>query len=100
MRIDTSKTYETHRPRELVGNLEAVKRLLTPEQFKKFEESRDKAKTSGPLMVGGQPATMQGADVLRIYDKALLEGANPCYVDEESGQVFLGEFVFVPREET
>jgi predicted lactoylglutathione lyase len=99
MKIDKTRLYEIHRPREL-GNdatLEHVRRLLSEEEFAKFLASRDRANTAGPMMVGGRVSQVSGQELDDMYTKALVSGANPCYVDDETGQVCMGHFVFVPK---
>lgn len=97
MKINTSVNYEVHRPLELAPeHYEHVKAMLSPEEFQVFEKSRERAGTAGPIFVGGQISRMPGRGMDELYDKALMGGANPCYMDEETGQIFLGHFVFVP----
>jgi hypothetical protein len=103
LKIDPKKMYELHRPRELGSpeGLENVRRILSEDEYAAFLESKERAGTAGPmLMAGGKVSSaMTGEAVNEIYTKALKEGANPCYVDEETGQVFMGHYVFVPAPE-
>jgi hypothetical protein len=101
MGIEKNLTYELHRPKELgdATTMDQVRRLLPKDQFALWLASRERAGTAGPMMVGGQVSQMTGAQVDELYTKALLGGANPCYVDEETGQVFMGEYVLVPVRE-
>lgn len=101
MQIDPGKTYELHRPKEL-GNesTEAqVRQLLSKEQFADWQKVRDRAGTAGPLMIGGSVTRMPGDKANELFTKALIGGANPCYVDEETGQIHMGEYVLVPHPE-
>lgn len=107
MPIDKSLTYETHRPQspQPEVHLRATRASMSEDVFKTFDAARRRAvDTGGPIMVGTpgdmRPATMRGADVDQLYTQALKGGANPCYVDEETGQVHLGHFIFVPLRDT
>lgn len=98
--IDPTKTYETHRPAELVDetSLAAILLMLANEdEIEAFNASREAAGTGGPIMVSGRAATMPGAALIDLFILAEEKGARPCYLDAKTGQVFLGEFVFVPR---
>lgn len=102
MQIDKSRMYEVHRPKEL-GDMNVVDRvqgMLPKDQFSQWMEARERADSAGPMMIGGMVSKMPGKDVYELFMKALLEGANPCFVDEETKQVHLGHFLFVPVPET
>lgn len=100
--IDTEMTYELHRPKALVdvANELRVQLLLSPEQFAEWRASRDRADTGGAILIGPdgdlKPTLFPGDKVEELFHKALVGGARPCYVDKETGQVHMGEFVFVP----
>lgn len=101
MQIDPNKTYELHRPKEL-GNASTegqVRQMLPDDQFAKWIASRDKAGTAGPIMIGGDVTRLPGTKVNELFTKALIEGASPCYVDEETGQLHMGEYVLVPQQD-
>lgn len=100
MPIDPSKTYETHRPADLVNEVTLAAMLLittTEDELRAFKASRDSAGTGGPILVGGRIATMPGSALVDLFRLGEEEGAIPCRLDEETGQVFIGEFVFVPK---
>jgi hypothetical protein len=100
MQIDPSKTYELHRPKELsTMSLEAIQSLLSKEQFGEWLKAREAAGTAGPMMIGGKVSRMPGEAVNEMFTMGLKGGATPCYVDEETGQVFLGHYIFVPAPE-
>lgn len=99
MKFYEKTNYETHRPKELAqaGYEEQVVSVLNPEARTAFFDSRNRAGTAGPIMVNNHMAMIPGSRIRELFDKALIEGATPCYVDDETGQVFMGEFVFVPQ---
>jgi hypothetical protein len=103
MQIDPQKHYQLHRPKELAdpAALVGIRKQLGDADYAKWLEARDRAGTAGPMiMVNGQVAdAMTGAQVNELYTKALIGGANPCYVNETTGQVFMGHYVFVPSPE-
>jgi hypothetical protein len=99
MQIDKTRNYEVHRAfmgEEARDAGEQMARLLlSPELLAKFLESRDRAGTGGPMVMGGQVSSIPGSQIEQIYAKAQTEGARPCRI-EENGQVLMGDFVFVP----
>lgn len=103
LQIDPKQTYQLHRPKELAdpAALEGIRRRLGEADYAKWLEAKERAGTAGPmLMVDGKVAdAMTGEKVNELYTKALIGGANPCYVDETTGQVFMGHYVFVPSPE-
>ncbi len=100
MKINTHVDYEIHRPLELAPQSDAlVRSMLSKEEYEVFSASKERAGTAGPIFVGGRISKIHGKDMDGLYDKSLTEGANPCYVDEETGQIFLGHFVFVPESQ-
>ena len=98
--IDKTATYEIHRPKALgtamTKTMLAV--FMTSAERRKFDRSRQRAGTAGPLMVGGQISKLNGEQVDEVYLQGLLEGANPCYV-KDNGHVLIGHFEFVPVKE-
>lgn len=103
MQIDPNKRYQLHRPKELAdpSALLGIRKQLGDEGYAKWLEARDRAGTAGPMiMVSGQVAdAMTGEKVNELFTKALIGGASPCYVDETTGQVYMGHYVFVPSPE-
>ena len=100
MKIDKTATYELHRPKALESPqaLEHIRQALSEEEFRAFLEAKERAGTAGPMILadGKVAEAMTGEKVNELYTKALIGGANPCYVDERTGQVFMGGYVFVP----
>lgn len=99
MGIDPTIMYEIHRPKEL-GSPEGdakVRSMVSDEQWEQFLESRRRAGTAGPIMIGGAPGLNPGEAVVDIYRIAQEGHARPCRIDEETGQVFIGHFVYVPK---
>lgn len=98
--IDKGAMYELHRPKAL-GSV-ATRRLLASfmsgAERRRFDRSRQRAGTAGPIMIGGKISKMAGDKVDEIYTQGLLEGANPCCV-EDNGHVLIGHYEFVPVKE-
>jgi hypothetical protein len=98
--VDETLTYELHRPKALgsatARNMLAV--FMTGAQRRTFDRARQRAGTAGPVMIGSKVSTMTGDKIAEIYTMGLMEGANPCCV-EENGHVLIGHYEFVPIKE-
>lgn len=106
--IDNGIFYEVHRPGEMLSNewQHLATLFLDAESKKVYEDAKRRAggKTAGPIvMASGNRAVsakVAGPSLDEMYWMALKEGANPCYIDRRDGFVYMGEYVFVPTEET